>query len=513
MGLTGISNDSKPTTRTEPREAPLRHQPAPPSAPVEKPLSDRSRHDLGSLGGVSSFDATPAAPAAETELAEHARQAPGSLAAPAVPAGAVSQPELVERARHDLGSLGGVSTFDATPAGPARPVSPAELTQSIDLTTIEVSRATKALETANATVQKHEETLAKELAQLAPVLTTEELQTYADHYRADHGEDYQAAEAAAGRLGDVLRDRVPGALEAAAPSQNLDVRWANSHLVDKLDDAAAALGQYVAQSPTGDDALQRSLTQTVDRLSVVSTATGGASVALEGVSHLTTTLSDLSRTAGNAFGIVSAGAALASAGGRIADGTGRTEHYVGAAVSVAELGIGVAAVAGVTVGLPVTATLAAVGTVAGLVSNARDRAELERSTGARLRELGYSDQLAESLSTIGPKTGNALREAGYSVEDIRSLVMLAPDLADSGELDRLAEVTRGLGLQGDQMMEMIEGLGPSAADVVLEMHYLSIEAQTMGLELDRQTMVGLLRRNGSVPGFEDAAAFLERLGN
>lgn len=450
MGLTGISNDTSTRTSTRTTES-VTPTKTTPSAP-EKPLSERSKQDLGSLGGVSAFD-------------------------------------------------------KATPAGPQRPVSETELVDRLSLTTVDVSRATEVLEAANEVVKQREETLAKELAHLAPSLSTEELQAYADSYRADHAEDYSAAEQAAAQLSTVLRDKVPGALEAAAGSPSLRAGWANSYLVDRVSDATAALQQYVSQSPTGDDALQRSLTQTVDRLALVSTVAGGVSTGLEGVSHLTSTLSELASGAGNAFGIVGSAASLASTGKRILDGNGRAEHYVGAAVSVAEIGVGVAAVAGVTVGLPVTATLAAVGFVANGISNARDRAELESSVTSRLLELGYSEQTAEGLAQLGPKAGAQLRDAGYSVEDIRSLVMLAPDLVESGELGRLASVTKGLELEGDQMMELIESLGPQATDTVMGMLNLSIEGQTMGVTLDRQTMIGLLRRDG----LDAAAAFLERL--
>jgi hypothetical protein len=417
----------------------------------------------------------------------------------------------------DVLAHAGKSTFGPTPAGPQRPVSETEAMDRLAVTTSNVSRATEVLETANATVRTHEEQLAKELAQLAPALSTEDLQAYADSYRAERQSDYDRAEAAAHSLSEVLRNEVPGAFERAGQVGTRQTDWGAKYLEDGVSRATEALGQYVRQSPTGDDALQRSLESTASVLGQVSTAAGAASATLAGVAELGGKFSDLARVAGDAFGIVGGAASLAQASGRILDGTARADHYVAAGLSVAEIGLGVAAIGGVTVGLPVTVAVGAASVVVGMVNNSRDRAELERAVSGRLQSLGYDAAQADALAALNPKAAGELRAAGFTPEEIQSLAMTAPDLmgATHSFAQGMVDTAKELGMTPSEWTRFIDQMAPHGDAVALTVTQWMGEARFQGSSLSRGELIERLRANDApspMPELDAAADWLAARG-
>lgn len=417
----------------------------------------------------------------------------------------------------DVLAHAGKSTFGPTPAGPQRPVSETEAMDRLAITSSHVSRATEVLEAANATVRRHEEQLATELSQLAPSLSTEDLQAYADSYRAERQGDYDRAKAAAYELSEVLRNEVPGALERAGQVGTIQTGWGAKYLEDGVSRATEALGQYVRQSPTGDDALKRSLESTASVLSQVSMAAGAASAGLSGVAELGGRFSDLARVAGDAFGIVGGAASLAEASGRILDGTARADHYVAAGLAVAEVGLGVAAIGGVTVGLPVTVAVAAASVVVGMVSNARDRAEFEGAVSGRLQSIGYDAAQADALAALNPKAAGELRAAGFTTEEIQALAKSAPDMmgAPHSFAQGMADTAKELGMSPAQWTRFIDEMAPHGDAVALTVTQWMGEARSQGASLSRAELVERLRANDApspMPELDAAADWLAARG-
>lgn len=417
------------------------------------------------------------------------------------------------RSHPDVLAHAGQSTFGPTPAGPQRPVTEVEAMDRLAVTTSNVSRATAALEAANATVRTHEEQLAKELAQLAPSLSTDDLQAYADSYRAERASDYERAKDAAHQLSEVLRNEVPGALERAAQVGTVQTGWGASYLEAGVGRATEALGQYVRQSPTGDDALQRSLESTANVLEQVSTAAGAASAGLSGIAELGGRFSELARVAGDAFGIVGGAASLAVASDRILDGTARVDHYVAAGLSVAEIGLGVAAIGGVTVGLPVTVAVGAASVAVGLVNGSRDRAELERAVSGRLQSLGYDAAQADALAALNPKAAGALRDAGFTPEEIQSLAMTAPDMMGTSHAfaQGMVDSAKELGLTPSEWTRFIDEMAPNGDAVALTVTQWMGEARGQGGRLSRSELIGRLRADDApspMPELDAAADWL-----
>lgn len=453
-------------------------------------VSDSSRTQTRTTERPSARVETPAAPQRTT---------------PAAP----SNPDVLAHA--------GQSTFGPTPAGPQRPVSETEAMDRLDITTSHVSRASEVLEAANETVRQHEEQLAKELAQLAPSLETADLQAYADSYRAERQSDYDAAKDAAHALGEVLRNEVPGALERAGQVGTTRTGWGAQYLEDGVGRATEALGQYVRQSPTGDDALKRSLEATANVLGQISTAAGATSVGLAGVAEMGGRFSDLARIAGDAFGIVGSAATLAQASGRIADGTARADHYVAAGLAVTEIGLGVAAIAGVTVGLPVTVAVGAASVVVGMVNNSRDRAELESAVSDRLESLGFDAARADALAAINPKAAGELRAAGFTTEEIQSLAMTAPDMmrVSHAFAQGMADSAKELGMAPAEWTRFIEQMAPHGDEVALTVTQWMGEARSQGAGLSRSELVERLRANdaaAAMPELDAAADWLAARG-
>jgi hypothetical protein len=355
------------------------------------------------------------------------------------------------------------------------------------------TRRTK-LDAANKEVAELETNLAKQLTNLSPGLTADERQRYADTYRAAHGAKYKEATEAAEALASYTRDHASDLQKAVTELKdhplpgNMGLSLRLSAQSD-LEDAATSLSTFVQQSPRPNPELEETLKQVSEKFAAMPRADvgghqekqgtlttpqkllateKGAKLASRGLESGEARLGEIAgkfahvaEHAGHAFGIVGAGLAATENIEKIAEGKGRAEHYVGLAANVAEIGGGVAAVAGVTIGAPIAAVGAAVGLAAELYSNHRDHSEFVADAKKNLAAIGVDANRADALTRTDPKGLQALANAGYSPAQMAELARLAPQLTTSLP-DSIASGAKRAGLSPDQVVALARKLGPKS---------------------------------------------------
>jgi hypothetical protein len=355
------------------------------------------------------------------------------------------------------------------------------------------TRRTK-LDAANKEVAELETNLAKQLTNLAPGLTADERQRYADTYRAAHGEKYKEATEAAEGLASYTKDHATELEQAVTELKahplpgNMGLSLRLSAQTD-LENTATSLSTFVQQSPRPNPELEETLKQVSEKFAALPRAEvgghrepqgmlttpqkllateKGAKLASRGLEAGEARLGEIAgkfahvaEHAGHAFGIIGAGLAASENIEKIADGKGRTEHYVGLAANVAEIGGGIAAVAGVTIGAPIATVGAAVGLAAELYSNHRDHAEFVADAKKNLAAIGVDTNRADALTRTDPKGLKALADAGYSPAQMAELARLAPELTTALP-DSIASGAKRAGLSPDQVVALARKLGPKS---------------------------------------------------
>lgn len=395
---------------------------------------------------------------------------------------------LDRRAQRNLQNLRGTSSFSspslqpvgATPAKFTTPVvaakSPAEVEQrgfdaikTIQDVQLGVLTRTEALAAANEKVKASETTLAEHLKHLEHALSTEELQAYADDFRADEPA-YAEATAAAQELASYVADNTGRLAQAEAdvrayhpqPEAYETVMQGAPLTRRALEDAALALEEHVALSPTGSPELK----ETLSGISA-GTVSMGAAVAeqVAGVAELIPRFKSLAERAGGAFGVV----------GGLVDGKtfldrvlkdGQPEDYAGLAASGVLVTQGVMKVAGVAVSAPVSLAAGAVSLVASGVGAWRDNEARVADMSARLAELGIDSAVAETISRGNPASFGELAKAGFSPEQVQRLAALGESwLLSTHESDAtyFARATASLGLTPEESVRLLERLGPDLA--------------------------------------------------
>ncbi len=383
--------------------------------------------EIGGSGGTTRDSGTR-----ESSTRDAAAERAAAERAAAERAAAAEAARLSVESRQALTSINGQSAFEVTRATSAAQLTGVAPARALDVwdVTAALDEQTARLEAATAAVSRLEEQLAVELTTLAPALPQEELQRYADTFRAAHPE-YQRARDAARELVELHERLAPdmaAAVEAAAPSgRNI----ADTRLEGSLDAAAAALERQISADPRGDPELAEALERAGNSLGTLSNAAATGGGAAQAYASTGRRLAELAGKASSAFGAVGGVFDAMNYGSRIANGTARTEHVIGAGVAVAEVGVGVATIAGVTVGAPVAVALAAVGVGASAVSSYRDAQERAASIQARLESLGYDRELAAGLAGSSPLATGNLRDAGFTTDDLQALARSHPGLLGS----------------------------------------------------------------------------------
>lgn len=338
---------------------------------------------------------------------------------------AASGVALDRRAQRNLSNLAGTSNFSSAnlpPVGgaPVKQSTPVDKSRATDPVDVQAEiqdgliTRTDALTAANESVEKAEAKLAEHLTHLKDVLTPEQLQAYADDFRADNAAAYDAVEAAATDLAGYLAEKAAPLAEAEAQIQaehRVPAIYQADITVEYLEKAAAALETSVTLSPSGSSGL-------VDALSSVAMAgeaVGGALADFGG------RVGAFAEAAGKAFGGVGAALDLGANVGRILEDGGRVEHWAGAAAGA----VVVAEIAGVAVTAPVSMLAGAVAVAAGGVSAYRDNQERVAEMSGRLVELGFDASHADNIARANPAALAVLGAAGYSPGELQQLTTQA----------------------------------------------------------------------------------------
>jgi hypothetical protein len=265
-----------------------------------------------------------------------------------------------------------------------------------------------------------------------------------------------------------------------------------ARLNNALDQTAHTLDTYVKQSPTASPELQHTLGDLGRRFEAIAARVGvgtrdpgnrdtehGISApqaalatekAVDRAARLSGKFTDLAEHAGHAFGIAGATLAAGENISRLAEGTGRTEHAVGLAGNLAEIGGGVAAIAGVTVGAPVAAVGAAIGLGADAVSAYRDRQEYVHDVSSNLTSAGMDPARAEALARSNPDSLRALASHGYTPQQISDIAANAPSTVRMhvSQTDGVIGAGQRLGLSPTQVTDLARRLGPQNADTAFD---------------------------------------------
>lgn len=345
---------------------------------------------------------------------------------------------------------------------------------------------------ANREVQRLETRLGEQLGNLAPSLTQQQRQDYADAYRRQHSGAYTEARDAAQDLASYTRDNLPRVEQATRdlpghPIQNA-VSDMPARVTNAMQESVRQLDQAVRQSPTGSPELQRTLGELGQRFQEVSQragagtndpgnrqtpgfdstrlTVGGTGIAL---GRLSSDVAALSTRAAGAFGV--AGGVLGAADnlGRVANGTARGEHYVGAALNGAQVVGGVLRVAGVAIGGPVSLAAGALAIGAGVVSSVRDSRQYTADVTSTLREAGVDPARAEALARSNPESLRALQSAGYTPQQISDVVANAPSTTriHQSQTEGMLRAAQQFGMTPAQMTDFVRQLGPERADIAL----------------------------------------------
>lgn len=349
-----------------------------------------------------------------------------------------------------------------------------------------VETRTAALEAVNERVKASETKLAEHLTHLQHTLTTDELQAYADDFRADEPA-YAEAEAAATELAGYVAandDRLAAAEADVAkyhpqPHAYTESLQGARRTERALEDAVTALETHVALSPTGSPRLQ----ETLGGIGVSTVAAG-----LEGAAELAASMTrfkSLAERAGGAFGVIGA----VADGKTFLDGVlkdGNPEDYAGLAASGVLVAQGVLKVAGVAVSAPVSMVAGAVSLVASGVSDWRDNEARVSEMTRRLGELGIDAAHAETIARANPAAFEALADAGYSTDQIRRLTALGDTTltgAYEDEARSFAAAASTLGLTSEDAVRMLEAAPPGLASSVAA-YLTDARATTDGSQAD-----------------------------
>lgn len=436
--------------------------------------AEREREDMRARAEAVRLQADLAARAAA-----QARVAPVTM--PPAPSPDGLEPAGAARSREAAAALSGAPVV-------RRHSNPGvEAARTLFETTTGLEERAVRLHTANAAVERAELRLGEQLHNLAPALSQRERQAFADSYRAQNAGVYAAARTAAEDLATYTRDSVPRIAEAtgALPGHPM------FHTVESLPSRAAQavelglsqLDTYVRQSPVGSERLS----QTLGELAVATHAAGqalpnsapGASnlparvavgttgLALGQLGNTASRFADLAGRASGAFGVATGVLGGADAVGRLIRGEARLEHQLAAGVSAAQVGVGVARIAGVAVGATAGLGLTVAAGTLGAVSAYRDRQAYVRDVTATLARSGLpgiDGATAEALARSNPEALRRLEAAGFDPAQVRALSRAAPHTVRMHESSAasLAEAGGRLGMTPERTTAFYESLGERA---------------------------------------------------
>jgi hypothetical protein len=356
--------------------------------------------------------------------------------------------------------------------------------RSLDVIRLGVDQRLMALSSANTDVRRSETELGRELYALAPSLSLDQRQRFADAYRARHHEVYDRATDAAHDLARYVRDQAPAIPQAVADLAGHPAQTAVTTLPgavrESIDAAAGALETYVSQAPRADTELQRTLREIGGRygglagapapglpgevpagLNITPRAALGATGQAIDIAADLARFGTLAEQAGTAFGVLAGVAGAVNNTTRVVEGHNTTASEIGLAGNALEIAGGIAVlggvtVAGVSIGVPVAIAGGIIAGGAQLYSTIADHGQAKRELIDTLQRAGLDSAHASALAQAKPAALRRLSELGLTQPQIAELSALAPGIVGvhESQAGSLIGAGRRFGLGPEQIIAL-----------------------------------------------------------